>query len=185
MRKQKKIFVMIMLVLCIISMSVTVSAYIRRGTVGISVDREKIELKPGESCQVSVTLDPEQDDQMPGCGMADCPDECGKKCLSENGNCTCDITAYKTYYTNVEIKIDAPEIVEVAYEDGIAVFTALAPGETNVNLAARLREYTGSSVDIAVTVTESGLPVGIITGITAAGAAIIILSFLFIRKRKL
>lgn len=184
MRKQKIFFTMMVLVLCMISMSVTVSAYIRRGTVGISVDKEKIELKSGESCQVSVTLDPEQDDQMPGCGMADCPDKCGKKCLSENGNCTCDITTYQTYYTNVEIKIENPEIVEVAYEDGIAVFTALAPGKTNVNLAARLREYTGSSVDIAVTVTKAGLTAGMIGGIAVIGAGIIAGIFFVIRKRK-
>lgn len=140
------------------------AAYIERGTVHISADQDAVELKTGETTTVAITLDPAQDDQMPGCGMADCPETCGENCLSKDGNCTCDITSYETYYTEVPIKIDAPEVVEATYENGVLTLKGLAAGTTNVNVAARLREYTGSSVDIQVTVTKSGPSVALIAG---------------------
>ena len=129
------------------------AAYINRGTVEITCDTTELSLKVGETVEVPYTLDPETSDQMPGCGMADCPENCGANCLSKDGNCTCDDINYKTYYTEVQVKKADDNVVQVTAADGVATFTAVGPGSCTVNLAARLREFTGSSVDIQVTVT--------------------------------
>lgn len=72
-------------------------AYIERGTVQISCDAEELTLGVGETYELAVTIDPAQEDQMPGCGMSDCPQKCGSNCLSKDNNCTCDSTSYDTY----------------------------------------------------------------------------------------
>jgi len=165
------------LFLCAALMAGSASAYIHRGTVQITSDTEEIRFCTGEIFQVRLQLDPAQDRQTPGCGMADCPEKCGQNCLSAEGNCTCDGTYLETYYADVQISNDDPGVVEVTYQDGTATFTALKPGTSNVTLAVRLREYTGSSVVIPVTVESSGLGpalwVGLAFAVVLAAAVLI------------
>lgn len=128
-------------------------AYINRGTVHITLDTEQIELSPGSSQPIMITLDPVQDSQMPGCGMADCPDGCGN-CLTSDGNCPCDGTEYETYYTEVLTSSSDPSVAEASWTDGQVILEAHRPGSCTVKLSARLREYTGSSAELMVTVTS-------------------------------
>ena len=150
----KKILVVLTVAMLLFAvLSLPAAAYINRGTVQISCDTTELELEVGQTVQVEYTVDPESSDQMPGCGMSDCPEACGAGCLSKDGNCTCDITAYQTYYTEVQVKKADEAVVQVSCADGVATFEAVGPGSCTVNLAARLREFTGTSVDIQVIVT--------------------------------
>ena len=64
-------------------------AYFNRGAVQISLSQTSISIDKGASASVSVTIDPIKEDQLPGCGMAECPQTCGSSgCLNENGECT-------------------------------------------------------------------------------------------------
>lgn len=131
-------------------------AYIERGTVQISCDAEELTLGVGETYELAVTIDPAQEDQMPGCGMSDCPQKCGSNCLSKDNNCTCDSTSYDTYYADLKIKDKNEGIADAVYEDGKVIITALSEGETELKLSARLREYLGTSVVVAVKVVAKG-----------------------------
>lgn len=175
----KKAFLVLTAALLLFAgLSLPAAAYINRGTVQISCDTAELALEVGQTVQVEYALDPESSDQMPGCGMSDCPEHCGAGCLSKDGNCTCDITAYQTYYTEVQVKKADEKVVRVSCADGVATFEAVGPGSCTVNLAARLREFTGTSVDIEVTVTGAKKPTGWLVGgcllLAAAVAGILI-----------
>ncbi len=178
-----------MLIACLTMISVPSFAYIERGTVHIYADTEGVSLKVGESATVAITLDPAQEDQMPGCGMADCPQECGQNCLSDDGNCTCDIITYETYYTEVIVTNKNEAVAEASYADGVLTIKALAEGEASINVAARLREYMGSSVNITVTAEKPAPAVstGTIVGIGAAAiivfAAVVVFSVKKAKKK--
>lgn len=175
----KKAFVVLAVALLLFAgFSLPAAAYINRGTVQISCDVTELALEAGQTVQVEYTVDPESSDQMPGCGMSDCPENCGAGCLSKDGNCTCDSTVYQTYYTEVQVKKADESVVRVSCENGVATFEAVGPGSCTVNLAARLREFTGTSVDIEVTVTGTEKPAGWLVGgcllLAAAAAAIVV-----------
>ena len=160
-----------MLMLLFTAGAQTAFAYINRGTVHISCDTKELMLEVGQTAQITYGLDPESSDQMPGCGKSDCPEDCGPGCMSKDGNCTCGIITYQTYYPEVQVKKADESIVSVSTENGVATFTAVAPGKCTVNLAARLREHTGSSVDIEVTVLQPEKAPVIWPWLTGAGVA--------------
>ena len=180
---KKKILLLLALVLCIAVTAVPAAAYIERGTVHIYADKTELFLKEGETGYVAITLDPAEEDQMPGCGMADCPQTCGQNCLSNDGNCTCDITTYQTYYTEVLVNNKSEAIAEAVYADGVLTIKALSEGQAKINVAARLREYMGSSVNITVTVEKTAAPFALIAGISAAVVVIIAAAVVFAVKK--
>lgn len=188
MKKLLKTLVLV-LIICAVLAPVTASAYIERGTVHITGDTSPITIAVGETAAVAVTLDPAESDQMPGCGMSDCPETCGQNCLSKDGNCTCDDTSYKTFYTEVQFKKLDESIATAEYADGIVTITGVAPGTTTVNIAARLREYTGSSINVEVTVVEpvpehAPVNMGIVGGIAAAVIVLLAAVVVLVIKRK-
>lgn len=158
-------------------------AYINRGTVEISCDTSELTLEVGQTAEVPYTVEPASSEQTAGCGMSDCPENCGAGCLSKDGNCTCDDTSLKTYYSEVQVKKADESVVLVSAADGVATFEAVGPGSCTVNLAARLREFTGTSVDIVVTVTGAAKKAPLwpwILGLALAAAAAAVVA---VRKR--
>ncbi len=76
-------------------------AYFNRGTVSVSLGENALSMTAGTVSSVSVTIDPIKQDQLPGCGMAECPQTCGDGCLNESGECMCAGTEYRTYYSEI------------------------------------------------------------------------------------
>ncbi|MCR4963715.1 MAG: hypothetical protein K6B40_07545 [Firmicutes bacterium] len=180
---KKTCFAFITILLLLTAFSLPAAAYINRGTVQIHCDTTALTLAVGQTVQVPYSVDPAESLQTQGCGMADCPDGCGANCLSREGNCVCVDTVPVPFYTEVLVKKIDERIVSVSCDNGIATFQGLAPGSCTVNLAARLREFTGSSVDIAVTVEGAGTAnVWWIAGICLL-LALILLTGLRLRKR--
>ena len=104
MKKRKKLLALLCaaaLMQCLFT--VPSFAYFNRGTVSMQLGQSSINLAAGKSASVSVTIDPIKEQQLPGCGMAECPQSCGNTgCLNEYGECTCGGTSYQTYYSGVK-----------------------------------------------------------------------------------
>ena len=149
----KRALVLGLVIIETVFFNVNANAYIDRGTVIITAETDSATVAEGEELVFPVSVDPMKDSQMEGCGMSDCPEKCGPGCLSKDGNCTCDSTEYKDYFTSVKVKASDPDIASAEFENGSMVIKGLKEGETDLNFGARLREWTGSSIDVHVTVT--------------------------------
>lgn len=130
-------------------------AYFNWGTIGVSVGADSVSVESGSSTSVSVSLDPASMAQTLGCGMAECPDACGKGCLDENGQCTCAGPDYMTYYADVSVSSDDPGIATASYAGGVLSIAGHSAGVATITLDASLRQFTTGSTSITVSVTGS------------------------------
>lgn len=73
-------------------------AYFSKPAVGVYFGSSSLSLTTGSSGTVSVSVDMWSEQQLPGCGMAECPQACGNLttpdgvlggCLSGDGWCQC------------------------------------------------------------------------------------------------
>jgi hypothetical protein len=94
-------------------------AYFDRGPVTVDVGQSSVTVKEGESMTVSVKVTPDSDSQLPGCGMAECPQTCGdKNCLNDEGECMCNGLEYKTYVADVKTATSDAGIATASYNSG-------------------------------------------------------------------
>ena len=132
-------------------------AYFNRGAVQISLSQTSISIDQGASASVSVTIDPIKEDQLPGCGMAECPQTCGSSgCLNENGECTCAGTNYKTYYSSVAVSSSNASVAAASYSNGTLTVKGVGAGTAVITATGSMRQYTDASVTMNVTVKGSG-----------------------------
>ena len=135
------------------SLTVPVLAYFDRGPVTVTVGQTAVELKEGENATVSIQVTPASGSQLPGCGMAECPQTCGEKeCLNGDGECMCSGLDYKTYYAGVETSTGNAGIATAGYSGGVLTILGIAPGQTTVTVTGMLRQYRQDSKTISVTV---------------------------------
>ena len=130
-------------------------AYFDRGTVSVSLGQSSVSMTAGSTAAVSVSIDPLKQDQLPGCGMAECPQTCGDGCLNESGECTCAGTEYKTYYAEVSVSSSDSQTATASYSNGTLTVNGHSPGSAQITVTGKLRQYTDSSVVLNVTVTEN------------------------------
>ena len=98
--KRSLIFVMALLITGVMTCSDSF-AYFQRGSVGVYAGQSSVSVSQGGSAAVSLSFSPASSSQLPGCGMAECPQICGEKdCLDANGECKCAGTTYMTYYAS-------------------------------------------------------------------------------------
>ncbi len=133
---------------------VKIDAYYDKGPVKISLGDTSVSIREGESVSVSVEVIPSQEEQLPGCGMAQCPQECGEGCVDENGQCQCSGLEYQTYYAAVTAASNNASIAEAEYLGGMISIRGISPGEAAVTVTGGMRQYTDSSEEIRVTVTS-------------------------------
>lgn len=153
--KRKKCILAYLLIGAMIIMNHSVSlAYFERGNVGVSVGKQSVVLEQGKSEAVSVSFSPAQSNQLPGCGMAECPQICGEKdCLDANGECKCAGTTYQTYYAFASVSSSNTSVATASYNSGrVVTINAIAPGTATITVTASLRQYTSTSTTIQVTV---------------------------------
>lgn len=151
-------------------------AYFNRGAVQISLSQTSLSINQSESAAVSVTIDPIKEDQLPGCGMAECPQTCGSSgCLNENGECTCAGTNYKTYYSSVSAVSSNDSVAAASYANGTLTVRGVGPGTAVITVTGSMRQYTDASVTMNVTVKgserSSEISAKPITGNNSASAA--------------
>lgn len=130
-------------------------AYFNRGTVSVSLGQSAVSMTAGSTAEVSVAVDPIKQDQLPGCGMAECPQTCGDGCLNESGECTCAGTEYKTYYAEISVSSSNSQTATASYSNGTLTVKGHSPGSAQITVTGKLRQYTDSSVILNVTVTEN------------------------------
>lgn len=131
-------------------------AYFNRGSVNVSVGKSSVSVAQGGSTSVSVSLSPSSSSQLPGCGMAECPQICGEKdCLDANGECTCNGTTYKTYYASASVSSSNTGVATASYSGGAVYIKGISPGSATITVKGSLRQFTSTSKTISVNVTAS------------------------------
>jgi hypothetical protein len=151
----QKITRLLLVLACVLVLQPKALGSFDQGTVGVSVGRQSISLEQGETGNVSVTFSPASSSQLPGCGMAECPQSCGEKeCLDANGQCTCNGTTYQTYSAYATVSSSNTSVATASYGgSGVVSISALSPGTATITVTASLRQFTSTSTTITVTVT--------------------------------
>ena len=133
----------------------TVQAYFNRGTVGVSVGKGSVSVEAGSNTSVSVSLTPASDSQLPGCGMAECPQICGEKeCLDANGQCTCNGKTYQTYHTSVSVSSSNTSVATASYSSGTLTVHGVSEGTAVITLTAALRQFSSGTTSVTVNVSK-------------------------------
>lgn len=167
----KKTGIILAAVLIWVQCSVPAQAYFERGNVTVSVGKQSVTLEQGNSESVSVTLSPGSDRQLPGCGMAECPQSCGEKeCLDENGECVCNGKTYKTYYAYASAASSNTSVATASYDNGVVTVKGVSAGTATITITASLRQYTSTSASIQVTVKSKPSSSGSNTGQNGSGS---------------
>lgn len=131
-------------------------AYFQRGNVNVYAGRNNVSLAQGSSASVSISFSPSSSRQLPGCGMAECPQICGEKnCLDANGECMCAGTTYQTYYPSASVYSSNTSVATASYSGGAVYIRGVSPGTATVTVSASLRQHTSTSTSIYVTVTRA------------------------------
>lgn len=94
--------------------------------------------------------------QLPGCGMAECPQICGEKdCLNAKGECTCGGTTYDTYYADVSASSSDSSVAAATYSGGTLKIKAVGRGTVKITVTGSLRQHSDGKASLSVTVSSS------------------------------
>lgn len=139
-------------------------AYFSKSPVGIHFGSSHVSLTTGTSSSVGLTVDPMQEQQLPGCGMAICPEACGGLenpvtgvvggCLNDAGWCTCAGTTYYTAYTNVSVSSSNPYVARASYSGGALSIQAVSTGTATITVYASLSKHQDASASMTVQVSD-------------------------------
>lgn len=139
-------------------------AYFSKNPVGIYFGSTYLSLTTGSSGSVGLTIDPMQEQQLPGCGMAICPEACGGLenpatgvvggCLNDAGWCTCAGTTYYTAYTNVSVSSSNPYVARASYSGGALSVQAVSAGTATITVYASLSKHQDASASMTVQVSD-------------------------------
>lgn len=134
-------------------------AYFQRGSVGVYAGQSSVSVTQGSSAAVSLSFSPSSSSQLPGCGMAECPQSCGEKnCLDPNGECMCAGTAYSTYYTTASAYSSNTSVATASVSGSTVYISGISPGSATITVTASLRQFTSTSTSIYVSVSGSTQP---------------------------
>ena len=129
-------------------------AYFQRGSVNVYAGRGSVSVTQGSSASVSISFSPSSSRQLPGCGMAECPQICGEKdCLDANGECKCAGTVYQTYYPTASVSSSNTSVATASYSGGVLYINGISPGSATITVRASLRQFSSTSTSINVTVS--------------------------------
>ena len=147
--------VLLLLALAIVlSAGMPAQAYFHRGDVDVSLGRSSVAIRQGGSETVSVSFSPSSDRQLPGCGMAECPQTCGEKeCLNDDNQCTCAGTIYHTYYASAKVTSSNTSVASARYRHGGLQIRGISAGTATITVTASLRQYDSTSKTLRVRVT--------------------------------
>ena len=139
----------------------TAWAYFSYPAPSISVP-ELVELYSGDSQQVTCAVDPLSERQLPGCGMAECPQACDGLenpqtgvtggCLNADGWCTCAGTMYSTVQTNVSVSSSNPSVARASWAGGVLSIKGYKAGSVTITVNAALAKHESASAQVHVEV---------------------------------
>lgn len=139
-------------------------AYFSKPAPSISV-AGGVSVASGSSTTIACTVSPEAESQLPGCGMAECPQACDGLvkpgdskpggCLDANGWCTCAGTGYYTAYTSVQVSSSDPSVARASYASGVLSIVGYRPGTATISISASLSKHAPSAASTTVTVYEN------------------------------
>lgn len=147
-------------VLCIPSAAL---AYFSKPAVGVYLGASSISLVSGSSNTVSVSVDMWSESQLPGCGMAECPQGCGNiatpdgvvgGCLSADGWCTCAGSSYVTAYTQLSASSSNPSVARASISGGAMTISAYSPGSATITVYSSLSKHADGATSMTVNVPE-------------------------------
>ena len=150
----KKLGLCLAAVLVCTQISFVSLAYFDRGDVKVRIGKSSVSLEAGESENVTVSISPSSDRQLPGCGMPECPQSCGEGCLNADGECTCGGTTYQTYYARGEVSSSNTGVATASYSNGVLSIRGVSQGTATITVTASLRQYNSTSDSIEVTVAK-------------------------------
>ena len=133
-------------------------AYFDLGTVAVTTGSSSVAVTAGSTATVSVAVSPASKAELPGCGMATCPDDCGPGCLDANGQCTCGGTTYTTYTTSVSVSSSNTAVARASYSGGVLRVTGVGAGSATITITASLRQYSNGSAAVQVTAGAAKTP---------------------------
>ncbi|MFT8889442.1 MAG: hypothetical protein ABF904_11575 [Ethanoligenens sp.] len=154
-------------------------AYINRGTVAVSLGETSAQVAAGQTTAISAMPTPASHDELPGCGMSYCPQQCSPGCVNDTGDCVCNGKTYTTYQAGLVLTSADTGIATATYADGVITVAGHKAGTTTISAVGTLRQYSSStSQKIRVTVTgstsgaatSSGLQTGTVSS-TSPGAS--------------
>lgn len=117
----------------------------------------------GASQTVTCSVYPISESQLPGCGMAECPQECDGLttpggvvggCLNADGWCTCAGTGYITAYTSVSVSSSDPSVARASWNGGVLNVSGYRSGTAIISVYATLSKHESASSSMTVTVSE-------------------------------
>ena len=156
--KRSLIFVLALLITGVMTCSDSF-AYFQRGSVGVYAGQSSVSVSQGGSAAVSLSFSPASSSQLPGCGMAECPQICGEKdCLDANGECKCNGTTYTTYPAYAEAYSSNTSVATASCSGSTVYISGISPGSATITVTAYLRQFTSTSTSIYVTVSGSTQP---------------------------
>ena len=151
----KAVFVFCLTTILVCGLAMPAMAYFDRGPVSVSLGQKSVTLKEGESVNISVKLSPSSSEQLPGCGMPECPQSCGEKeCLDANGECTCAGTEYQTYYATADVSSSNTSVATASYSSGNLHVKGIGSGTATITVTAMLRQFTSETTTLTVTVQK-------------------------------
>ena len=153
--KRSLIFVLALLITGVMTCSDSF-AYFQRGSVGVYAGQSSVSVSQGGSAAVSLSFSPASSSQLPGCGMAECPQICGEKdCLDANGECQCGGGGYTTYYASAVAYSSNTSVATASCSGSTVYISGISPGSATITVTASLRQFTSTSTSIYVTVSGS------------------------------
>lgn len=138
-------------------------AYYSLDQVNIDLSSTELALEKGSVATVGCGIDPASEQQLPGCGMAECPQGCGDLttpdgvvggCQNDEGWCTCAGLNYVTYNTKVTITSSAPNVARASYTSGAITVKAYGAGTATITVKATLSKHADAVAQLVVAVNE-------------------------------
>lgn len=135
-------------------------AYFSYPAPGISVPGS-VSLTSGETQSVTCAVSPMSEQQLPGCGMAECPQACDGLetpggvvggCMSADGWCTCAGIGYYTAYTNVTVSSSDPSVARASWAGGVLTISGYKTGSATLTVYASLSKHEPSEAVVYVNV---------------------------------
>lgn len=140
-------------------------AYFSKPAVGVYLGAGSVSLTAGQSTTVSVSVDMWSEQQLPGCGMAECPQACSGLvnpdtgvlggCLNADGWCTCAGTTYSTYYTQLSVMSSNPSVARATVSGSSLSIQAYSAGSATLTVYSSLSKHQEGSASMTVNVSAA------------------------------
>jgi hypothetical protein len=161
MKKRRFRVLTICLLVCVLVLAGTGTAfaYYNLPAAEITPSQGSVSLTSGQTQTIGMSVSPSQEAQLPGCGMAECPDSCPPECIGAGGWCQCAGSSFETKYTQVSVSSSDSSVAQASYSGGALTVKGESPGSATITVTADLAKHqTSKPVYVDVTVSAPAAP---------------------------